>query len=248
MGSTSPTPKTSERGIALIKKWESFFARAYLDPVNVWTIGWGTITDPALGIFVKEGMVIDRATGEKWMRAELTDKEARVYKMLRVPVTQNQFDALMSFTYNTGTGNLAKSTLLKVLNQGKYEEVPAQLMRWVNGQDRKTGQWKKLRGLENRRRDECRMWNGEKIAEIADTPTIRLPGTMIVPTKNTEAAKETMSDPKVVTASGTAITTLGAALTWMKTHPEIMIVGAVVLVAASIYIYKRFRAKQEFTS
>lgn len=239
-------PKTSDRGIALIKKWESFFPRAYLDAVKVWTIGWGTITDERLSIFVKPGMVIDRAQGEKWLRAELADKEAAVYKMLKVPVTQAQFDTLLSFTYNVGTGNLAKSSLLKVLNQGKYSEVPAQLMRWTRARDRETGEWKTLRGLYNRRMDEARLWNGEPIDELPDTPPVRLPGDLIKPITNDKAASDVAKEKGAQAAGGASLTALGLAMQWLKTHPEVMLVGAALAVAAGLYIWKRYRDRKEF--
>jgi len=246
MAATSPPPKTSERGIALIKKWESFFPRAYKDAVKVWTIGWGTITDESLGIFVKDGMVIDKAIGEKWLRAELADKERAVFKMLRVPVTQRQFDTLMSFTYNVGTGNLKGSTLLKRLNAGAYSEVPTQLMRWTRAQDRETKQWKTLRGLYNRRVDEAKMWNGEVIAELPTTPIVRVPGEIIAPITNPDAHKEVAKDPKSQVATTTAISIITATITWLKAHPEVMLASAAVAVGLGLYVYKRYKDKKEF--
>lgn len=246
MAATSPHPKTSERGIALIKKWESFFPRAYKDAVKVWTIGWGSITDESLGIFVKEGMVIDRATGERWLRLELAAKEAAIYKLLRVPVTQYQFDALSSFTYNVGVGNLKKSTLLKRLNAGAYDEVPTQLMRWTRAQDRETKEWKTLRGLYNRRMDEARMWNNQPIAELPVGAPVRVPGEVIKPVANENAAKEVAKDPKAQAAGGTALTVLASAINWLKENPEVMLAAFVFAVGLGAYVYKRYKDKKEF--
>lgn len=246
MAATSPHPKTSERGIALIKKWESFFPRAYKDAVKVWTIGWGSITDESLGIFVKEGMGIDRATGERWLRLELAAKEAAIYKLLRVPVTQYQFDALSSFTYNVGVGNLKSSTLLKRLNAGAYNEVPAQLMRWTRAQDRETKEWKTLRGLYNRRVDEAKMWNNEPIAELPVGAPVHVPGDIIKPSVNENAAKEVAKDPKAQAAGGAGLSILAATINWLKAHPEVMLGALVVVVGLGIYVYKRYKDKQEF--
>ena len=74
--------------------------------------------------------------------------------LVTVPLHQHQFDALVSWTYNLGPTNLKSSTLLAVLNQGKYDEVPAQIMRW-----NKAG-GKELEGLTRRRQAEADMFAG----------------------------------------------------------------------------------------
>ena len=141
--------KTSNKGLALIKSHEGLRLNAYLCPARVWTIGYGH-TSAAGEPTVKGGMKITKAEAEEILRRDLGKFEARVNRLVKVPLTQSQFDALVSFDFNTGA--LHSSTLLKRLNAGKHNEVPAQLMRWTKGGG------KELKGLVNRRRDEAALW------------------------------------------------------------------------------------------
>lgn len=158
--------KLSKRGAALIAKWEGFFPRAYLDPVGVVTIGYGTINNAQLGIRVRMGDTITKAKAVEWMMLEIVDMEKQVAKLVKVPLTQYQWDCIMSFTYNCGVGNLKRSTLLKRLNAGEYDIVPAELMKWTKARRRSDNQYIQLRGLINRRADEGRMWRNEAISEV----------------------------------------------------------------------------------
>ena len=97
----------SDAGLALIKEFEGFYPKTYLDPVGVWTIGWGTIGEVA-----KPGRTITREQATAFLRKELRTVESQIKKLVKVPPNQNQFDALVSFVYNVGSGNFGKSTLL----------------------------------------------------------------------------------------------------------------------------------------
>lgn len=126
----------SSRGIDLIvsfegkhKKLKDGRYQAYLDTLAkpaVWTLYCGLTRG------ITEGMVCTEEEGVRMFRKELNIYEDAIERLVKVPLNQNQFDALTSFVYNCGVGALQSSTLLKVLNQGKYEQVPSQLMRWVN--------------------------------------------------------------------------------------------------------------------
>jgi len=126
----------SQRGIDLIVSFEGKHKKladgryqAYLDTLavpNVWTIYCGLTKG------VSSGMICTEEEGERMFRKELAVYEDAVERLVSVPLNQNQFDALVSFVYNCGPGALQESTLLKLLNEGKYETVTAQLMRWVN--------------------------------------------------------------------------------------------------------------------
>jgi lysozyme len=143
--------KTSDKGIALIKAHEGMRLNAYLCPGKKWTIGYGH-TSAAGDPMVREGMRITRAQAEAILRLDLERFEERVNRLVKVSLTQNQFDALVSFDFNTGKLHL--SSLLKKLNAGEYSRVPAQLMRWTQGGG------KELPGLVRRRRDEAELWRG----------------------------------------------------------------------------------------
>lgn len=98
--------KTGSKGIALIKSYEGLKLEAYKCPAGVWTIGYGHTKG------VIEGQVITKDQADIFLKEDLSDAEKAVNKQ-NVLFTQNQFDALVSFTYNLGSGNLEMSTLLK---------------------------------------------------------------------------------------------------------------------------------------
>ena len=140
--------QTSDEGKKLIKKFEGCKMRAYLDVVNVPTIAYGRTKN------VKLGDTCTQDQAEEWLEEELVEYEGYVNEAVKVPLTQNQLDALVSWTYNLGPSNLNKSTLLKVLNNSDYDGVPEQIMRW-----NKAG-GKVLDGLVRRRKAEAEMFKG----------------------------------------------------------------------------------------
>ncbi|POU35715.1 lysozyme, partial [Citrobacter freundii complex sp. CFNIH12] len=112
--------RISEKGVALIKQFEGCRLTAYPDPGTggaPWTIGYGW-THPVDGKPVKPGMTIDQDTADRLLKTGLVSYENDVLKLVRVKLTQGQFDALVSFAYNVGSRALSTSTLLKKLNAG----------------------------------------------------------------------------------------------------------------------------------
>lgn len=140
----------SPAGIALIKKWEGWYPKAYKDPVGVWTIGWGTT-----GIEARPGRTITKKQGDAFLKEELDEVADQVRAAVKIALTQHQFDALVSFTYNVGIGNLKRSTLLRLINRGNFIGAAGQFARWNKARDRATNAYITLRGLTNRRRDEA---------------------------------------------------------------------------------------------
>lgn len=144
----------SEQCIDLIKKWEGFRAKAYLDPANIPTIGYGTIRYPNRQK-VQMGDIISEPEAEALMKLECDELAETVDKAVTVALNQNQFDALVSFCYNVGTSQEAGflgSTLLKKLNAKDYTGAAEQFLVW----NKATVDGKKvvLEGLTNRRKDE----------------------------------------------------------------------------------------------
>ena len=139
----------SDEGMMLIKKFEGCELEAYQDAVGVWTIGYGHIKD------VKEGDKWTQEKAEYMLEEELKEYCGYVEEVVRVPLNQCQFDALVSWTYNLGPTNLNSSTMIKVLNAGNYEEVPHQIKRW-----NKAG-GKVLAGLTRRREAEALLFEGK---------------------------------------------------------------------------------------
>ena len=113
-----------QKGIELIKHFEGCELEAYKCPAGVWTIGYGHIKG------VSEGMSITQEQAEQMLLDELKEYENYINELVVVDLSQNQFDALVSWVYNLGPANLKSSTLLEVLNSGDYAGVPAQIERW----------------------------------------------------------------------------------------------------------------------
>jgi len=136
------TRQVNKAGLDLIKSFEGLRLEAYPDPGtggDPWTVGYGSTKG------VKKGMKITVQEAEQRLIMDLQDACKAVERYVTIPLNDNQFAALVSFTFNVGAGNLAVSTLLKRLNEGEYGSVPMQLMRW----NRAAG--KILNGLTRRR-------------------------------------------------------------------------------------------------
>lgn len=140
--------RTSTEGVARIKRHELLRLKAYLCPAGVPTIGWGSTQGVAMG------MTITEAQADARLVADIAVAENAIEKGVKVPLNQNQFDALASFVFNVGVKNFQASTLLKVLNSGKYSAAADQLPRWCHAKDPKTGGMVQLPGLAKRRAEE----------------------------------------------------------------------------------------------
>jgi len=138
--------KTSHKGIALIKEFEGLRLKAYKCPGGVWTIGYGHTAG------VKPGMGISEAQAEEYLMADLIASE-KYLNDLRLAINQNQFDALISFIYNVGTGNFSRSTLLrKVRANPQDNSIMDEFLRWVYSKGRV------LPGLQRRRLAEMKLY------------------------------------------------------------------------------------------
>ena len=121
--------QTSDKGISLIKQFEGCKLTAYQDSVGVWTIGYGW-TKPVDGKPIRAGMTIKQETAERLLKTGLVSYENDVSRLVKVDLTQGQFDALVSFTYNLGARSLSTSTLLRKLNAGDYAGAADEFLRW----------------------------------------------------------------------------------------------------------------------
>lgn len=146
--------KTSQAGIDLIHSFEQLRLKAYPDPGSKdgkpWTNGWGS-TGPDIG----PGTVWTKEKADARFASDLSKFEQAVSILVKVPLKQHQFDALVSFTYNLGIGSLKSSTLLKMLNAGDYDGAGKQLLRWTKNDG------VEMVGLVRRRKAELKMFNGE---------------------------------------------------------------------------------------
>jgi lysozyme len=144
----------SQEGIALIKRFEGCELEAYLDSVGIPTIAYGRIKN------VEMGDTCTQEQAEKWLEEELPEYEGYINDMVKVELEQCQFDALCSWVYNLGPNNLKESTLLKVLNEGNYSSVPAEIKRW-----NKAG-GKVLQGLMRRREAEALLFENKEWFDV----------------------------------------------------------------------------------
>jgi lysozyme len=138
----------SDAGLALIQKFEGFSATTYNDPVGLPTIGYGHKLLP--GESFPNGITQDQAT--QLLAADAATAGQAVESLVKVPLTQGQFDALVDFCYNLGRSRLAASTLLRDLNAEDYDAARQQLLLWVHA----GGQV--LPGLQARRQAEFDLW------------------------------------------------------------------------------------------
>ena len=154
----------SQHGLELLEQWEGFELKVYNDSAGLPTIGVGhllTKSELSSGKINIKGVAV--AYGNGLTNQQVTDllaqdvnpAEQSVNKGVKVSLNQDQFDALVSFTFNVGGGAFSSSTLLKVLNQGQYDQVPTQLLRWTKSGGRT------VQGLVNRRENEIKLWNGQ---------------------------------------------------------------------------------------
>jgi lysozyme len=146
--------KFSTDGMELLKRSEGFRATVYLDIAGLPTIGYGhrlLHTDSfANGI--------DEPQAAQILAADVRDSEQAVQRLVKVPLTQGQFDALVDFVFNLGSGRLASSTLLADLNAGKYDAAAEQILRWDHSG------CTEVPALLTRRKAEVELWNQEVTA------------------------------------------------------------------------------------
>ncbi|WP_339751948.1 lysozyme [uncultured Marinobacter sp.] len=142
----------SQEGLDLIKRFEGFSPTIYICPAGYPTIGYGHVVRNDQKDRFSDG--IDQEQGEELLRRDAQVAERAVLRLITVPLTDGQFNALVSFTFNLGSGALQRSTLRRKVNRAEHDEVPDQLIRWV---------WaggKKLKGLVRRRKQEARLYSG----------------------------------------------------------------------------------------
>lgn len=173
----APLRDVPDEGVELIKAFEGIpdgdpstvNIDAYLDPVGIWTIGWGHAI-PYKGEWLRGAQNkavaralypggITRAQAEALLRGDLIDTAASVASLVTVPIDDGQFGALMAFAFNVGTGALGKSTLLRKLNAGDVAGAADQFLVWNKG--RIGGVLQELPGLTRRRKAERALFLGE---------------------------------------------------------------------------------------
>ena len=141
--------KPSSHAEALIQKFEGFCGKAYKCPAGIWTYGYGHTRG------VKQGDIIPKARALEILRQDLQEAGETVNRLVTVPLTQGQYDALCSFIFNLGARNFRNSTLLRKLNDGDYKGAANEFLRWTKAGGRE------LPGLVKRRKAERQLFLSE---------------------------------------------------------------------------------------
>lgn len=142
------TRKVTKNGIAFVRRWEGFSATTYKDSAGLLTIGVGHLIKPSESF----AEPITEQEAEDLLTKDLSKAESAVFRLIKVPLTDNQFDALCSWVFNVGSGAMQRSTLRTKLNRGEYSEASAEFLRWIWSGGKKT------QGLLRRRTAEMMMF------------------------------------------------------------------------------------------
>jgi len=199
----------SQDGVDLVKTFEGLhkvqpdgMVSSYVCPAGKWTIGYGSTKG------IRSGMKMTKDECDLRLREDLRSAEADVKRYVSVPLTQGQFDALVSFVFNLGGANFRSSTLLKKLNQGLYNDVPEQIMRWNKA--RVGGKLTVLNGLTRRRAAEAAIFSRD--AKLGSTEAAP-----VMPQKVTAEAPKPLAKSKTMAGAGVA----GAATALSEIAPQI---------------------------
>lgn len=145
--------RLGSKGLELIKSFEGFYSKPYLDPIGIPTIGYGATYYPNKKKVTMKDMPLTEKEASELLKEMMTTYENDVKRLVKRELNQNQFDALVSFTYNLGGANLGKSTLLKKVNANPCDKtIKDEFLKW-----NKAG-GKVLNGLTRRRNAEAELY------------------------------------------------------------------------------------------
>ena len=135
----------SEKGLSLVRQFEGLRAAAYKCSAGVWTIGYGHTQQ------VKAGQVITKAQADAFLQLDISKADATIQRLVKVPINQNERDALASFIFNLGAGAFESSTLLKKINEGDKQSAANEFLKWDKFRNPVTKKLETLTGLTKRR-------------------------------------------------------------------------------------------------
>ncbi|MCS6947304.1 MAG: lysozyme [Steroidobacteraceae bacterium] len=209
----------------LVRRHEGLRLEAYRDAAGILTIGYGH-TGPE----VMEGARISRTEAERLLRRDLEQAAATVDRAVKVPLRPNQKAALISFVFNVGAQTFLRSTLLRKINAGEFEAVPAELAKYVHARDPATGEKRALKGLTARRVAEAALWSQDDARPVPVKPATLKD---VIQTNTARGA--------AITAAAPAGAVLISALNQLDTTKFAIVVGVAVLVGLVLAILWRWR-------
>ena len=223
----------------LLKKFEGCKLKAYRCPANVCTIGYGH-TSAAGAPQVADGMIITQADADAILNRDIVKYEIAVMDLVKVKLTQNQFDVLVDFAYNAGVGNLKSSTMLKKVNAGDLDAVPAELMKWTKGGG------KVLPGLVRRRQAAGAWWSADQHVEEQEqrTDPDPVPVRTMADSKQGNAALLTagigsVGVAKEVAAQAKDASDVADQFMGLLSNPNFVAMAAVVGLGAAIWFWRK---------
>ena len=120
----------NERGIEIVKSFEGLALKPYLCPANVWTVGYGATRGSTGGPVGPDMEPVTEADADALLGRDLETSERWVSRLVKEPLSENQFSALTSFTFNVGAGALQRSTLRMKLNRSEYQGAADEFPKW----------------------------------------------------------------------------------------------------------------------
>ena len=223
----------------LLKKFEGCKLKAYHCPAGVCTIGYGH-TSAAGAPEVRDGMIITQADAEDILKRDIVKYEVAVMDLVKVKLTQNQFDVLVDFAYNAGVGNLKSSTMLKKINSGNLDMVPAELMTWTKGGG------KVLPGLVRRRQAAGAWWSADQHVEEQEqrTDPDPVPVRTMADSKQGNAALLTaglggLGAAKEIAAQAKDASDVADQFVGLLGNPNFVAMAAVVGLGAAIWYWRK---------
>lgn len=225
--------KMTREGLDLIKAHEGLRLEAYKCPSGVWTIGYGH-TSAAGKPEVVKGMTIDSGEANAILMKDLAVYEGAVRNAVKVDLTDAQYSALVSFCYNVGPGNFRKSSVLKAVNDRRFDLVPARLALWNKGNG------KVLPGLARRRADEAALFMSGKEVVFAE------PDTEVSPSHGKPVLASTTNIAAIGVGAASAVSTVAQVTGDLSSIKEVIgpnvlaiVLGAICLIGVGYIIYER---------
>lgn len=220
--------KVNRAGLALIRKFEGLRRTAYRDAVGVWTIGYGH-TSRAGPPRVVRGMKLSRQEAENLLAKDVEKFARKIRPMIKMPLNSNQFSALVSFAYNVGPSAFARSSVLRAINNTRFDQVPQKLSLWV-----KAG-GSTLKELVRRRAAEAELFMSDQTADA------RVPDRSPEPVPGKPAHKSITNLAAILSAIAGLVSAISAAVRETSSLYVFVVLGLLIIASCLWIIRERWK-------
>lgn len=250
--------KMDEKGISLLKSLEGLRLTAYQCSAGRWTIGYGHTGNAGAPIVVP-GMKVTKAEADRILVRDVAYFEELIRPLVTVDLNQGQWNAIVCFVFNVGVPVFAASTLLKKINAGQFDQVPAEMMKWTKYTDPKTKEKVVSKGLVIRRRQETAMWRSLDDDTPVSEGDLRLIAEPPAPVRSVVQSKEATASIATTMAGALLVATemkkqldqaadLVNAFIEASKNPSFIIAGSICLISVAIFYWRRKRLVEEETA